>query len=1023
MEKYHHPFSWGPVYLIGIFLLLLASGCASTGPGVTASTTNPDEMADSALAFLVSSTIDSAINDCKATDGESGSESNCELDFASGSAVDSVIVDRDLRVIHVRMNDAFAQIPWREESVAVARSIVRTGLGSAFADWNVRLTALETSLDSLIPNLYRSDTGDSSKLPQTVSTGRRLTTNLETPWRNVASLSGRHIAIWPSHGWYYEQRLDRWEWQRARLFQTVEDLFPMSFVVPYLAPMLEAAGAHVHMPRERDTQSNEVIVDHDDSTSKASDSGGSRYLEVGETEFAWRAGESQGFRPFEVLTTENPFAEGGHRVSTTHKVISATATWVPDIPEGGDYAVYISYGKLENPTSDARYTIFHSGGSTEFSVDQGMKNATWVYLGTFPFVEGVNPEIARVDLSNVSSDPGKEVSADAIRFGGGMGSVSRSGRTSGRPRFTEGARYYMQFSGMPDALVYNVTETDNDYVDDYRGRAEWVNYLVGAPFGPNKDREEAGLNVPVDISLAFHTDAGITPPDETIGTLMIYSSEGTEAEIIFPDGVSRFANRDLGDIMQTAIVSDIIAKYDSTWSRRAIWDRDYSEAVRPNVPGVLLELMSHQNFSDMRFGLDPRFRFDVARSIYKSMLLFLANQNGFEPIVQPLPVDHLQAVWAGEEVHVSWQAVPDPLEPSANPDGYVVYIRENDGGFDNGRWVEDARFVLTGARAGVVYSFRVTGVNAGGEGMPSEEVSAGRAHDTIFKGDALIVAAFDRISAPASIDNGSFQGFANFIDEGVSDRYDLSFIGTQYDFDADSPWLDDDSPGHGASYSTFETQVRTGNSFNYPSIHGAAILSAGYSFSTMSDELLDQDENALSGFEFIDIILGEEKTTAGPGRLVDFQAITPGMKRSLRRFVDNGASILISGAHVATDFAGPQASQEDREFASEVLGFSWRTDHAVERGDVYSLEGWLEQRMDVRFNTLPTADVYRVESPDAIEASTGSEMLMRYSDNNMGAMVGREGPGGVVVMGFPFETIEYGWARAELMRAIVAYLR
>ena len=63
------------------------------------------------------------------------------------------------------------------------------------------------------------------------------------------SLDGRNIALWQSHGWYFEQKLDRWEWQRARIFQTVEDLYPQSYVLPFLIPMLENAGAYVMTPR------------------------------------------------------------------------------------------------------------------------------------------------------------------------------------------------------------------------------------------------------------------------------------------------------------------------------------------------------------------------------------------------------------------------------------------------------------------------------------------------------------------------------------------------------------------------------------------------------------------------------------------------------------------------------------------------------------------------------------------------------------------------------------------------------
>jgi hypothetical protein len=40
-------------------------------------------------------------------------------------------------------------------------------------------------------------------------------------------------------------------------------MFTQSFVLPFLVPMLENAGAYVMLPRERDTQVNEVVVDND----------------------------------------------------------------------------------------------------------------------------------------------------------------------------------------------------------------------------------------------------------------------------------------------------------------------------------------------------------------------------------------------------------------------------------------------------------------------------------------------------------------------------------------------------------------------------------------------------------------------------------------------------------------------------------------------------------------------------------------------------------------------------------------
>ncbi len=63
--------------------------------------------------------------------------------------------------------------------------------------------------------------------------------------------------------------------------------------------------------------------------------------------------------------------------------------------------------------------------------------------------------------------------------------------------------------GWSDTLVYNLNNDTLDYNDDYQSRGEWVNYLKGAPFGPNRDRETTGLGIPVDLSLAFHGSTGL----------------------------------------------------------------------------------------------------------------------------------------------------------------------------------------------------------------------------------------------------------------------------------------------------------------------------------------------------------------------------------------------------------------------------------------------------------------------------------------------------------------------------------
>jgi hypothetical protein len=289
-----------------------------------------------------------------------------------------------------------------------------------------------------------------------------------------------------------------------------------------------------------------------------------------------------------------------------------TITYTPSLP-AGDYAVYVSYKTLPNSTTKAQYTVMHKGQKTTFSVNQKMGGGTWVYLGTFAF-DG-NKENNYVSVAAVAN--GKEiVTTDAVKFGGGMGSVARykqpdsfenvpsskdlpesdavmidsaqllanqaNAVTSGLPRYIEAARYWMQYSGIPDS-IYNYTDSKNDYVDDYAARGIWVNYLAG---GSAANPNEPGLGIPLHASLAFHTDAGVK--DEVVGTLMIYKDYDDDKNKNFPTGKSRIVARDLADYMQTQIVEDMRAIYAPEWTRRQLNNSSYAEARHPKVPAVLL---------------------------------------------------------------------------------------------------------------------------------------------------------------------------------------------------------------------------------------------------------------------------------------------------------------------------------------------------------------------------------------------------------------------------------------------------
>lgn len=127
----------------------------------------------------------------------------------------------------------------------------------------------------------------------------------------------------------------------------------------------------------------------------------------------------------QYIDFENPFKEGTFRIAeTVKKGKESTAEWIPEIPQNGQYAVYVSYQTVPNSSDDALYTVYHKGGVSQFKVNQKMGGGTWVYLGTFGFDAGKS-NACKVTLSNRSAKAGQTVTADAVKIGGGMGNIAR----------------------------------------------------------------------------------------------------------------------------------------------------------------------------------------------------------------------------------------------------------------------------------------------------------------------------------------------------------------------------------------------------------------------------------------------------------------------------------------------------------------------------------------------------------------------------------------------------------------------
>ena len=935
--------------------------------------------------------------------------------------IDSVAVNGKNLQLFANMN--WADFPFREDNVAEIYQGVTNILPAEFKGYKLEIRTNNRTIEELVPQSLRSKKDKKAKVFNPKET-KPLVSNISAPYIPTNGLYNRHIAMWQSHGWYFEPKLDRWEWQRARIFQTVEDLYTQSYVLPFLVPMLENAGANVLMPRERDLNTAEIVIDNDGVLK-----GNSTYVEkTGDKK--WMQGNGTGFAHLRnyYKDFENPFKEGTYRaVETIKKGTETTVEWIPEIPATGQYGVYVSYQTLPNSADDALYTVYHKGGETQFKVNQQMGGGTWIYLGTFGFDAGKS-NAYKVVLSNRSAKAGKVITADAVKIGGGVGNVARgeSNETSGYPRFCEASRYWLQWAGIPD-YVYSDSKGKNDYTDDYKSRGIWVNYLAG---GSEVNPNEEGLNIPVNMSFAFHTDAGTTLNDSIIGTLGIYCTNSDNEE--FANGSSRYLSHDLTDLIQSNIVNDIRTLHEPNWSRRGMWNKSYYEARVPRVPAMLLELLSHQNFADMRYGLDPRFRFTVSRAVYKGMLQFLCSQYNMDYVVQPLPVDHLALQFTGNnEVELTWQPVEDPLEPTAKAEKYIVYTRIGNGDFDNGILVEGTNYRTT-ISSGTIHSYKVVAVNKGGLSFPSEILSVGQPFQS--KGTVMVVNGFDRISAPADFvapapGDTQFAGFLDELDHGVPYLKDISYIGKMKEFRRAIPWMDDDASGYGDSYADYETKVIAGNTFDYPAIHGAAILKAGYAFVSCSDEAVENGRVSLNDYQTVDLILGKEcQTKMGRGGItpLQYKTFSQPMQEAITAYCNQGGNIIVSGAFVGTDLwdnrlATPE--EADKKFATDVLKYKWRVGQAALKGKVKSVNSPFPMLTgNYTYHNELNEESYVVEAPDAIEpASKDAYTVMRYSENNLSAGVAYQGDYKTYIMGFPFETIRTEAERETLMKAILTF--
>ena len=228
------------------------------------------------------------------------------------------------------------------------------------------------------------------------------------------------------------------------------------------------------------------------------------------------------------------------------------------------------------------------------------------------------------------------------------------------------------------------------------------------------------------------------------------------------------------------------------------------------------------------------------------------------------------------------------------PTSYIIYIKQNDRGWDNGT-VVNANKVNINATPGVLYRFRIAALNDGGSSLKSEEVCARIPYD---KGAAqvMIVNGFERLAAAQAVDCDTLRGFDMKQDPGVAYISNTSI----YDLNG---------------------MPVAGNTFDYPALHAGDLLLLDGEYRAKRDLAISScmvsaiPQLDISKYRMVDLILGAQRFDGYSHR--QYQTFPEYLQQALTAYTARGGSVLTSGAYVGEDLR----TAEQRDFAFNVLKY------------------------------------------------------------------------------------------------------